>query len=80
LYFRKQLKKSTKQNRVLESTTGSNLEELSEAESQHSIYEEEEPRKSFRVRRPTININSNDFRVYIPELEANSIPSNFLSG
>jgi len=43
-YLHKQLGKSMKQKqRVLESPTGSNLEDLSEAESQHSVNEEEEP-------------------------------------
>jgi len=41
-YLRKKLDKSLKQKqRVIESTTGSPIEDLSEAESQHSIYEEE---------------------------------------
>jgi len=53
----------------LESPTGSNLEELSEAERQHSIYEEDEPRRPVCARTPPININSNDFRVDIPEFE-----------
>ena len=65
-YLRKQLDKSMKQKqRAIESPTGSRLEDLSEAESQHSIYEEE-PRTSARARRPIINIDSNDFRVDIP--------------
>jgi len=50
---------------------------LSEAESQHSICEEE-PRTSARARRPIININSNDFRVDIPEFEGKLDPEEFL--
>jgi len=42
MYLRKQLDKSMKRKSVLESPTTSNLEALSEAESQHSIYEEDE--------------------------------------
>jgi len=64
----------------LESPTGSNPEELSESERQHSIYEEDEPRKPGRARRPPININSNDFGVDIPNSKANSIQRNFLIG
>jgi len=66
-YLSKQLDKSMKQKRhILESPTGSNLEELSEAKSQHSNYEEDEPRRSVHARRVSLNINSNDFRVDIP--------------
>ena len=62
---------------VLESPTRSNLEELTKTESQHSIYEEE-PQTSARARRPTININSNDFRVDIPEFKGKLDPEEFL--
>jgi len=80
LFFVKQLKKSMKQKqRVLESPTGSNPEELSEeAESQHSEYEvEAEPRRTPRRewRAPS---NSNDFRVDIPEFEGKLDPDEFL--
>jgi len=64
--------------RVLESPMGPNLEELSEAERQHSIYEEGEPRRPVRARRPPININSNDFSVDIPEFEGKLNPEEFL--
>jgi len=64
--------------RILESPTGSNLEESSEAESQHSMYEEDEPRRPVRARRPPSNINSNDFRVDIPEFEGKLDPEEFL--
>jgi len=64
--------------RILESPIGSNLEELSDAESQLSIYEEEESRKPILARRPPININPNDFRVDIPEFEGKLDPEEFL--
>ena len=63
---------------MLESPTTSNLEDLSEAKSQHSIYEEDEPRRPVCAKRPLININSNDFRVDIPEFEAQLDPKQFL--
>jgi len=80
-YLRKQLGKSMKQKiRNLESPSGSNPnpEDLSEAESQHSVNEEEEPRTPVRARRPTFNVNSNDFRVDIPEFEGKLDPEEFL--
>ena len=58
-----------KKQLVLESATASNPEELSEAESQHSIYEEDEPRRLVRTKRPSLNINCNDVRVDIPQFE-----------
>jgi len=64
--------------RVLESSTASNLEELSEAKSQHSIYEEDKPRRPLQVRRPLINIDLNDFRVDTPEFEGKLDPEEFL--
>jgi len=51
---------------------------LSEAESQHSVNEEEEPRTPFRARSPTFNVSSNDFRVDIPEFEGKLDPEEFL--
>jgi len=63
---------------VLESLTGSNLEELSETESQHSMYDEEEPRKLARARRPPINIISNYSRVDVPKFEGKLDPKEFL--
>jgi len=79
VYLCKQLEKSMKQKqRILESLTYSNLEELNEAESQHSIYEEDEPRRPVRARRPPININSIDFKVDIPEFEGKLDPEEFL--
>ena len=69
MYLRKQLDKSMKRKSVLESPTTSNLEALSEAESQHSIYEEDEWRRPVQAKRLPVNINSNDFRVDIPEFE-----------
>jgi len=70
-YLRKQLDKSMKQKqRVLESPTGFNPDELSEeAESQHFEYKgQAEPRRALRRewRAPS---NFNDFRVDIPEFE-----------
>ena len=65
--------------RVLESPTGSNFEDMSEAESQHSIYEEEELRKPIQARRPPININSNDFRIATLEFEGKLDPEEFLN-
>jgi len=62
----------------LESPTGSNLEELSEVESQHSINKEDEPRRLVRARGPPINVNSNDFRIDIPEFEGKLNPKEFL--
>jgi len=62
---------------AIESPTSSHLEDFSEAESQHSIYEEE-PRTSARVKRPTINVNSNDFRVDILEFEGKLDPKEYL--
>ena len=53
--------------RVLESPIGFNSEGLSEAARKHLIYEEDEPRTPVCARRPPININSNHFRVDIPE-------------
>jgi len=64
--------------RDLESPTTSNIEDLSGAESQHSIYEEDEPRRPVRAKRPAININSNDFGVDIPEFEGKLDPEEFL--
>jgi len=78
-YLHKQLEKSMKQKqRILESPSNLNLEELSKAESQHSIYQEEEPRKSVPVSRPPINLNSNDFRVDILEFNGKLDPEEFL--
>ena len=75
VYLCKQLNKFKKQKQwVLESPIGSNLEQLSEAESQHSIYEEDEPRRLVCATRPPININSNNFRVDIPEFEGKLNP------
>ena len=69
-YVRKELGKVVKQKQhILESPTGSNLDEVSEDKSQHSEYEEDEPRKSIHARRPSFNTNSNDFRVNVPEFE-----------
>ena len=66
-YLRKQLGKSMEQKEcILERPTGSNLDEVSDAESQHFEYEgEATPRRTPRRewRPPT---NSNDFRVDIP--------------
>ena len=64
--------------RVLECPTSSNSEGLSEAESQHSIYDEDEPRRPVRAKRPPINIKSNDFRVDVPEFEGKLEPEEFL--
>jgi len=64
---------------ILESLTGSNLEDLGELESQHSVYEEDEPRRPVRVRRPPFNINSNDFRVGIPKFEGKLDLKEFLN-
>ena len=78
-YLRKQLGKSLKQKiRNLESPSGSNHEDLSEAESQHSVNEEEDPRTRARARRSTFNFNSNEFRVDIPEFEGKLDPEEFL--
>ena len=78
-YLHKQLSKSLKQKqRILESPSGSNLDEVSEAKSQHSEYEgEAEPRRTPRKewRPPT---NSNDFRIDIPEFEGKLDPDEFL--
>jgi len=79
LFLSKQLEKSMKQKqRILESPTGSNLEELCEVKSQHSIYKEEELRKSVRAKRLPINISSNDFRVNILKFEGKLDPEGFL--
>jgi len=56
---------------------GSNPEDLSEAESQHSVNEEEEPRTLVHAKRPTFNVSSNDFRVDIPEFEGKLNPEEF---
>jgi len=63
--------------RATESPTSSNREYLSGAESQHSI-NEEEPWTLAHARRPTINVNSNDFRVDILEFEGKLNPEEFL--
>ena len=79
-YLCKQLGKSMRQKqRVLDCPSRSNSEGLSEAESQHSIYEEDELRRPVRARRPPININSNDFRVDIPEFKGKLDPEEFLT-
>ena len=78
-YLRKQLDKSMKQKKpVLESPTGSNLDELiEEAESQHSKYEgEAEPRRAPQMEWPAPS--NNDFRVDIPEFEEKFDPNEFL--
>jgi len=78
-YLRKQLGKSMKQKICnLESPSGSNPEDLSEAESQHSVNEDKEPRTPVRARRPTFNVNSDNFRVDIPEFEGKLDPEEFL--
>ena len=78
-YLRKQLGKSLKKKiRNLESPSGSNLEELSEAESQHSVNDDEDPRTPVRARRSNYNFNSNEFRVDIPEFEGKLDPEEFL--
>ena len=64
--------------RVLKSPIGFNSKGLSEAESQHLIYEEDEPRRPVRAGRPPININSNDCRVDIPEFEGKLDSEEFL--
>jgi len=65
--------------RILECPTGSNLEELSEVESQHSIYEEEEQRKPVRARRPLSILNLMIFELIFSNLKANSILRSFLT-
>jgi len=78
-YLRNQLGKSLKKKiRNLESPSGSNQEELSEAESQHSVNEDEDPRTTARARRSNYNFNSNEFRVDIPEFEGKLDPEEFL--
>ena len=78
-YLRKQLGKTLKKKiRNLESPSGSNQEELSEAESQHSVNEDEDPRTPARARRSNYNFNSNEFRVDIPEFEGKLDPEEFL--
>ena len=62
----------------MESPTGSNLEELNEAESQHSEYEgEAELRRTLR-REWQPSSNSNNFRVDIPKFEGKLDPDGFL--
>ena len=51
---------------------------MSENESQHSIYEEDEPRRPVWARRPSSNINFDDFRVDISEFEGKLNPEEFL--
>jgi len=78
-YLRKQLGNSLKQKQqILESPSGSVPDEVNEeAESQHSEFEDEEPRRTPRRewRPPT---NSNDFRVKLPEFEGKLDPDEFL--
>jgi len=63
--------------RVLESPSELNHDDLSEAESQHSEFEgEAEPRTPRREWRPTSN--SNNFRVDIPKFEGKLDPDEFL--
>ena len=77
-YLCKQLDQLMKyKQRAMESPTGSCPKDLNEAESQHSRYEEE-PQKSARTRRPIIDLNSNDFRVDIPEFKGKLDPQEFL--
>jgi len=77
-YLRKRLGKYMKEKqRILESPTGSNLDEVSEAESQHFEYEEDVPRRFVHTKRPAFNTNSNDFKVDMPEFEGKIDPEEF---
>ena len=64
--------------RIMQSPIGSNLEELSVAESRHLIYEEDVPRSPVWAKRPPISINLNDFRLDIPEFKCKLDPEEFL--
>jgi len=77
-YLRRQLSKAMKlEQRVLESPSRSNLDEVS-IKSQHSEFKRDvEPRRTPR-REWYPTSNSNDFRVEIPEFEGKPKPDEFL--
>jgi len=78
-YLRRQLSKDMNlKQRVLESPSESNHDDMSEAKSQQFEFEgETEPRRVLRREyHPTLN--SNDFRVDIPEFEGKLDPDKFL--
>ena len=79
-YLRKQLKQSMKQKqRILESPTGSNPDDLEEdIESQHSGFEREEEQRRTPRREWRTPSNPNDFRVELPEFEGKLDPDEFL--
>jgi len=79
--MRKQLGEAMKlKQKVLASLSGSDQGEESEVESHHpeSEYEEDVPRRSVCVRRPSFNTNSNNFSVDISEFKGKLDPKELL--